>query len=155
MKIRELEVKDKKQVKNLIFNLFSKWDDLDEIDMINKEWFNSKEFDLYFNKILINDNIKFLVLELEDNIVSYIKGEILLREPFLKKVGNISEIYTLEEVREKGYGKKLFNELILWFKKNNLDWFVVSTHSLDEEAISFWENKGFKEYNKYFKLKNN
>lgn len=29
---------------------------------------------------------------------------------------------------------------------------MVGTHSLDDEAISFWEGRGFKEFNKFFKL---
>ena len=65
----------------------------------------------------------------------------------------MSEIFITPNGRRKGCGKMLVKKAIGWFKENCLDWYTVSTHSLDKEAISFWESMGFKEYNKFFKMK--
>jgi hypothetical protein len=102
----------------------------------------------------INDSTKRIFLALENNkCIGYLKAEISEREPFLDKVGYVSEIYILKEYRSKNVGSKLLDKALAWFKTNCITWTTVSTHSMDREAIDFWEKKGYKEYNKFFKKK--
>ena len=86
-------------------------------------------------------------------VSGYLKAEIREREPFLKKVGYISEAYIIKEARRKYVGSLLLDHALKWFRDNDIIWTTVSTHSKDEDAIAFWEKKGYIEYNKFFKRK--
>jgi len=126
---------------------------MDPIDTIKDSWFKSHE---HFKRTtnFVSDTTKKIFLAFEGKVcLGYLKAEINSREPFLKKVGYVSEAYIIKDSRGKGVGSKLLNKALDWFKENELIWSTVSTHSLDEEAIVFWEKKGYKEYNKFFKMK--
>jgi ribosomal protein S18 acetylase RimI-like enzyme len=153
MEIRTAEKKDVKIVMEFEFELFQKWDRMDKIDMIDETWFNSNE---HLKKTLkiIKDTSKQIFLAFEKNTcLGYLKAEISERELFLKKVGYVSEVYIITNARGKYVGSALLDKALEWFKKNNILWTTVSTHSKDVEAIGFWEKKGYKEYNKFFKMK--
>jgi len=152
MKIRAAKEEDANVIMELEFVLFKKWDKMDMIDNIDKKWFGSKS---HHKQTIdsINDPSKKIILAFKDDkCIGYLKAEIIEREPFLKKVGYVSETYVLEEYRNKHIGSKLLESALVWFKGNHLNWTTVSTHALDEDAIRFWEKKGYKEYNKFFKM---
>ena len=153
MKIGKLNKEDIKELAILMFELYKKWDKIDPIDRVDKKWFCSREHYAYIYKLLKDKNCLVLIAEENKKIVGYIISFIQERQPFLKKVGYISETYTLPSMRGKGIAKQLVKYTFDWFKKYNLSWYVVSTHSLDKEANSFWKNKGFKEFNKVLKKK--
>jgi|TARA_B100001971_G_C18167977_1_gene525386 hypothetical protein len=153
MEIRTAKENDANVIMDFELTLFKKWDDMDPIDKIDENWFKSDD---HMNRTLkfINDNSKKIFLAFEgDKCLGYLKAEINEREPFLKKVGYVSETYILEECRGKHIGTILLDKTLEWFKENNITWTIVSTHSMDKEAIGFWEKKGYKEYNKFLKMK--
>lgn len=152
MIIRKLKNEEIKEISPLMLALYEKWDKIDPIDKINKDWFCSNKQYNYLKKILIDKRKLFIVAEENKKIIGYLLAEIEEREPFLQKVGYIAETYINPNFRGKGVGSALFKEAINWFDKKKIKWKTVSTHSLDDEAISFWERKGFKEFNKTFKL---
>jgi len=102
----------------------------------------------------LNSKTKRLYVALfAKKIVGYLKAEILEREPFLQKVGYISETYIVPQYRGKMTGTKLVKLSLEWFKESGLNWTTVSTHSLDKQAINFWGKQGYREFNKFFKMK--
>jgi ribosomal protein S18 acetylase RimI-like enzyme len=151
--IRRLENKDLKEFGRLMFELYNKWDHMDPIDKIDKSWFCSNKHHNFVKKLMKKNNCRILVYEKDQKIVAYLTAFIEERQPFLKKVGYISETYTSKEFRGQGIGKQLVKETFKWFRKNKLEWFTVSTHSKDKEANSFWKKRGFVEFNKNFKMK--
>lgn len=151
MKIRDASTEDIKQIMQLQSELFSKWDSMDEIDKIDNNWFLTKE---HHKKIMEDIKTKKIIVAEENNkVISYLKCEITEREPFLKKVGYISETYMIPEYRRQKIGTELLNKALEWFKENKLEWATTSTHSLDSEANDFWKRKNYKEYNNFFKMK--
>lgn len=152
MIIRKLKNEEVKEIAPLMLYLYEKWDEIDPIDKIDKKWFLSNKQYSYLKKILEDKNKLFLVAEENNKLIGYLLAEIEERKPFLQKAGYIAETYAIPESRGKGVGTALFRKAIEWFEKNKLNWIMVGTHSLDEEAISFWEGRGFKEFNKFFKL---
>ncbi|MBN2458454.1 GNAT family N-acetyltransferase [Candidatus Woesearchaeota archaeon] len=144
---------DIKEVAKLMFELYKRWDEIDPIDKINKRWFCSKRHHDYLKGLLRNKDCIHLVAEDKGRIVGYIFAYVEQRQLFLKKVGYISELYVLPGYRGSGLGKALVARVISWFKLHRLAWFTVSTHSLDEQANTFWQSRKFKEFNKVFKLK--
>ena len=139
MEIRIAKKEDARIIMDFEFMLFKKWDSMDPIDKIDESWFKSKEH-LKQTVNPINDASKRIFLAFENNkCLGYLKVEINEREPFLKKVGYVSETYVIEESRGMHVGSKLLDKALVWFKENNIAWTTVSTHSLDKEAIGFWE----------------
>lgn len=152
MNIRKLKNGEVKEIAPLMLSLYEKWDEIDPIDKINKKWFSSNKQYNYLKKMLMDKNKLFFVAEEDNKIIGYLLAEIEERKPFLQKAGYIAETYTKPSFRGKGIGSALFKKAIGWFDKKKIKWIMVSTHSLDNEAISFWQGRGFKEFNKFFKL---
>ncbi len=142
---------DIKPIMQFQLELFRKWDSMDQIDKINKQWFLSKEHEEYVLETIKNKESDIFLAVDEIEIIGYLKCKIEIREPFLQKIGYMAEILIKPEYRGKRIGSKLNHEAIKWFKNKNLPWITVSTHSQDIEANSFWEKKGYKEFNKVFK----
>lgn len=153
IKIRKLKKEDIKEVSKLVFNLYKKWDKIDPIDKIDKKWFCSDKHYVYLRKLIKNKNNLFLVAQVDNKIAGYLLARVRERAPFLQKVGDISETYIDPKYSRKGIGSSLTKIAFDWVKKNRFNWITVSTHSLDKEAIYFWESKGFKEFNKDFKIR--
>jgi ribosomal protein S18 acetylase RimI-like enzyme len=153
MKIKEATNEDATHLMELELMLFKKWDNIDLIDKIDLSWFNSKEHKKETIEYLNDKSKKTLLVFVDNNCIGYLKAEIIKRSSFLKKVGYISEIYISDKFRGNKLGTKLLEIALNWFKEKKLEWTTVSTHSLDNEALNFWKNKGYVEYNKFLKMK--
>ncbi len=153
MEIREAKLEDIPQLMKLEKSLFSKWDEFDPIDKINIEWFSSEDHKKHLTDILKDNKNKVFVSVNKGNIVGYLKANLFCREPFLEKIGYVSELYVEKSYRSQGVGKQLLEEAIKWFKQQKLKWTTTSTHLLDSEAIIFWKKIGYEEFNTFFKMK--
>lgn len=153
IEIREARGGDVEQLMKLEKSLFSKWDELDPIDKIDVGWFGSESHKKYLTKVLKDNKNKIFVLIDNAKLVGYLKAHSFCREPFLEKVGYISELYVEKPYRSQGVGKQLVDEAIKWFKQQKLTWTTTSTHVLDSEAISFWRKRGYEEFNSFFKMR--
>ena len=153
MKIRKLQSKDFSQMCQLMLALYSKWDRMDPMDKIDKQWFGSQKHHNYLKCLCKDKNMIILVAEEDSKIVSYMSAEVFVRKPFLQKASELLEAYTLPEYRGRGIANKLLANILVWLKKKNVKWYTASTHSLDKDAIKFWEKRGFREFNKTFKKK--
>ncbi len=151
--IRKLKKKEAKEVSHLILELYEKWDKIDPIERIKRSWFSSKDQERYIHEILDDKSKLFLVAVSKKKIIGYLLCEAEERKPFLKKVGYIDEAYVEPDYRGKGVASRLLKKAFDWFDERGLTWITLETHSLDEQAISFWENKGFQEFNKVFRMK--
>ena len=135
------------------FKLFKRWDSMDKIDKIDNSWFFSNDHKERILDLLNSKTKRLYVALFAKKIVGYLNAEILEREPFLQKVGYISETYIVPQHRDKMVGTKLVKLALEWFKESGLNWTIVSTHSLDKQAINFWGKQGYREFNKFFKMK--
>lgn len=153
VKIRLADMGDIETIMKFQFKLFSKWDSMDKIDEIDKDWFMTEKHQTHILEYIKDEKYRIYIALLNGKPVGYILCEIYQREPFLKKVGYIPEIYVLPDNRGKKIGSKLLNSALNWFKENKLIWAMVSTHILDKEANTFWERKSYKEFNKVFKIR--
>jgi len=68
----------------------------------------------------------------------------------IKKKGLINCLFVKPEYRKKRIAKKLINSLLRWFKTKKIKDFTLGTQARDKEAIKFWKNCGFREYNVRF-----
>ncbi|MBW2987806.1 GNAT family N-acetyltransferase [Candidatus Woesearchaeota archaeon] len=151
MKIRTLKKGDVKQIAILRYKLYLTWDAMDPIDKMDKKYFKSQRHYNFLAKWARDKNYLILVAEDDGKIVAFFKSYIMERAPYLQKVGYIAESYVDPKYRKKGIGAKMLDETRNWFKKNKLKWIVLSTHVLDKKANKFWKNRGFEEFNIYYK----
>lgn len=100
-------------------------------------------------------NIRILIAETNGKIVGYFIGRIEKSKPIFvpEKIGKISDAFIDKKYRRKGVGKKLFFELLKWFKKNKIKYLQVSVDSRNVIGVSFWRKLGFKEFMKRMKMK--
>jgi GNAT superfamily N-acetyltransferase len=153
MTIRIATEQDFEELIRLQFELYQKWDKIDETDKVNKSRFYSDEHKANMLENIRADDKRIFVSICNAEIIGYIKAEIKEREIFLDKVGNVAEAYIVAKYRKQGSATEMFKRAMEWFKEKKLKWITVSTHSLDKEAIDFWRKKGFSEFNKNFKMK--
>ena len=117
------------------------------------EWFGSESYKKHLTNVLKDSKNKVFVLVDKASIVGYVKAHLFCREPFLEKVGYVSELFVEKSYRSQGVGKQLLNEAIKWFKQQKIKWTTTSTILLDSEAIIFWKKQGYEEFNTFFKMR--
>ncbi|MCK4669977.1 MAG: GNAT family N-acetyltransferase [Nanoarchaeota archaeon] len=154
MKIRKLKKGDVKQVALLRLKLFLKWDAMDPIDKIDRKYFKSQKHYAFLKKWIADKKRLTLVTEDNGKITAFIMSTITVREPFMKTVCYLGEIWVEPKYRKKGITTEFIKQTKKWFSKHKIKWVIVSTHSLDKQANKFWKGRGFKEFNKIYKMKN-
>ena len=138
MKIRKANIND---INNNLLNLY--------IEGYNMHYENRKDMFLkksdddlksYLINTLKNSSEIILVIEIDNKIIGYAaiqyKGK-------LEKYLWINEIIIDSDYRNKGYGKKLIDEINLFAFKNNCKRIELNCWSFNEEALKFYEKIGF------------
>ena len=59
------------------------------------------------------------------------------------KRGRITELIVTSKIRSKGVGKKLMDKIEDYFRKNNCEYVLVDVFAYNENAIKFYERKGY------------
>ena len=153
MNIRKANSKDIPILISLCYKLFLRFEKLDKVDKLDKHYWKSEKQKADFRKLLKKQDYLFLVAEENNKIIGYIKCSIFQNYPIfqIKKKGHIETLYILPEYQKKGFGKKLVEKALKWFKSKQIKHYTVGTHALDNTANSFWKKRKFIEYN--YKLK--
>jgi ribosomal-protein-alanine N-acetyltransferase len=112
--------------------------DLRKVYEVELESFeNPYPFPVFLNFLLKEPN-GFLIAKMNDQIVGYVIG---VTE---KNIGTIVSIAVKKDYRRKGIGKKLLDYIIEYFKLKNISIINLQVRIDNYEAISFYENNGFK-----------
>jgi len=126
--IRNAKESDVEQVYNVLMEMISSEDNASMninpflMDLRNKrsDFVDSakKELIKEFNE----ENSAYLVAEINNKIIGYIRGSVVENEdPFFNKIriGYLNALVVLKEYSGKGIASKLNNELETWFKEND------------------------------------
>ena len=146
MEIRKATIKDFERLKDI--KLKSKTGErkynksLKPINKVEKRYFYYLKKDLTFKERAI-----FIAIE-NDKIIGMILGKIIdtLSIAKFKKRGYISNLYILPKYRRKGIAKKMVEELIKWFKENNIKNLRLEVYSKNKPALNIYHKLRFKEY---------
>jgi ribosomal protein S18 acetylase RimI-like enzyme len=113
-----------------------------------------KSFKKHLSNIIQKNTVKILVAEDDERVIGYFVGSIEKAKHYVvpEKIGRISAAFVEEKYRELGIGKKMFDELIKWFKRNKIKHVELSVDSRNETSIRTWQNFGFKEFMKKMRL---
>ena len=145
MEIRKAKKEDMKDIQKLRY-LLAKYEKYLGLNIVIPEWaytyVGEKDFNYFLNK-------QYIFVAIEDNkIVGFITGEIFKKKAWYNvQLGEINNIFVLEEYRQKGIGKKLVKTMIDTFKQEGITNIDLYTFGNNIDAIKFYEKIGFKKYN--------
>lgn len=115
--------------------------------LLNIEWTFAEKETNYFQQLIENDFV--YVAKIEENIIGYLAGCIHNKnECFTEQFAEIENMYIENEYRRLGVGTKLVEEFKSYCKENNIKYIKVSAWNDNIEAINFYKNNDFLEYEK-------
>lgn len=125
---------------------------------LDSYWKPGSETKKTFGDMLKNDlekeDVRWLVAEVDGQIVGYFSGEIKDAKPVISasKIGHISTAFVREEYRGKGIAKAAIETYLVWFRERGVSVAEIGVDSRNIEGVRAWEGLGFKEYMKKLKL---
>jgi GNAT superfamily N-acetyltransferase len=136
MEIKKATKKDLKKIAE-IFQEYGKYEhNLDE----NVNCGKISEIIKIENKHMRDGTIYFLIIENEE-IIGVINFNIDYRGK--EKIGGIHTLIIIEKARGKGYGSKLFNFVLNYFKRKGCKRVRTFIHIKNKKAFDFWQKKKF------------
>lgn len=158
--IRKLKECDYTKVVNLFCNNIERNKEYishGEIQMgiANDSYCLSSDFREIWHKYLIehvSKNSNIVVFEEDNKILGFVISEIT--SDLDHSFGVICDVLVQKDIRGKGIGKILINDVLLYFKENNIDQIFIESGLDNELAHNFFENIGFKCVSKVYMLNN-
>ena len=149
MKIIEYEEKYLEDVRNLLTELeeYIVSIDKDELDQVHPEY-HEKMALVDLNEINNNDGICYLAIE-NNKALGLIMGTIPTYDEYdyldykCRKKGIITELIVTSKIRSKGVGQALMDKMEEYFKFNNCEYVLVDVFAYNENAINFYNKKGY------------
>ena len=121
--------------------------DKDDLDQLHPEY-RDKMAILDLEEVNKNNGKCFLALE-NDKVIGLIMGCIIEYDKYdyldykCPKAGEITELIVSKNVRSKGVGLALMNELEIYFKKLNCEYIHVDVFAYNEIGINFYNKTGY------------
>ena len=149
MKIIEYEEKYLEDVKELLVQLeeYIVSIDKDCLDQVHSDY-REKMALVDLEEIKNNNGKCYLALE-NDNILGLIMGYIPMYDEFdyldykCPKRGKISELIVASKIRGKGVGQALIEKMEQYFKSKDCEYVLVDVFAYNENAIKFYDKKGY------------
>lgn len=115
--------------------------------LLNIKWTFGEKGTKYFNELIQNNFV--YVAKINNNIIGYLAGSIHnVNECFTKKFAEIENMYIENQYRRLKIGSKLIIKFKDWCKENKIEYIKVSAWSQNIEAINFYKNNDFIDYEK-------
>jgi len=149
MKIIEYEEKYLENVRDLLTELeeYIVSIDKDELDQVHPEY-HEKMALVDLDEINNNDGICYLAIE-NNKAIGLIMGTIPTYDEYdyldykCPKKGIITELIVTSKIRSKGVGQALMDKMEEYFKFNNCEYVLVDVFAYNENAINFYNKKGY------------
>ena len=149
MKIIEYEEKYLEDVRDLLTELeeYIVSIDKDELDQVHPEY-HEKMALVDLDEINNNDGICYLAIE-NNKAIGLIMGTIPTYDEYdyldykCPKKGIITELIVTSKIRSKGVRQALMDKMEEYFKFNNCEYVLVDVFAYNENAINFYNKKGY------------
>lgn len=121
--------------------------DKDELDQVHPEY-HEKMALVDLDEINNNDGICYLAIE-NNKALGLIMGTIPTYDEYdyldykCPKKGIITELIVTSKIRSKGVGQALMDKMEEYFKFNNCEYVLVDVFVYNENAINFYNKKGY------------
>jgi len=131
------------------------WEKLNILHLNNshyfKEYYSNLTFEKRCEKFNKLDNCNVFIEIIKNEINSIPIGYCVSTKG--KSVGEIDSLFIEEEYRKYGYGQKLVENSLKWFKENNCNKIMVAVAEGHESVFRFYEKFGFYPKMTYLQLK--
>lgn len=149
MKIIEYDNKYLEDIKNLLTELeeYIVSIDKDNLDIVHPEY-HEKMALVDLEEIRNNNGKCYLAVE-NDKAIGLIMGIIPDYDKYdyldykCPKRGIITELIVTSKIRSNGIGKELIDKMENYFRDNNCEYVLVDVFAYNENAINFYERKGY------------
>ena len=121
--------------------------DKDELDQVHLEY-HEKMALVDLDEVNKNNGKCYLAIE-NDTAIGLIMGTIPPYEEYdyldykCPKRGIITELIVTSKIRSKGVGQALMDKMEEYFKLNNCEYVLVDVFAYNENAINFYNKKGY------------
>jgi len=107
--------------------------------------YNSKEIRDYFERLMKNRDTKIIIAEENEKVIGYFMGVIEKAPQYVlpKEIGVIFDAFIEKEYRNQGVGKKIFKELLKWFKKKKVKHIELTVDARNKIGLKAWRKFGF------------
>lgn len=149
MQIIEYEDKYLEDVRDLLTELeeYIVSIDKDQLDQVHPEY-HEKMALMDLDEVNMNNGKCYLAIE-DEKAVGLIMGTIPPYDKYdyldykCPKRGMITELIVTSKIRSKGVGHALMNKMEEYFKLNNCEYVLVDVFAYNENAINFYDKKGY------------
>lgn len=149
MKIIEYENKYLEDVRNLLTELeeYIVSIDKDELDQVHPEY-HEKMALVDLEEVKNNNGICYLAID-NDRAIGLIMGTIPPYDEYdyldykCPKRGIITELIVTSKIRSKGVGQALMEKMEEYFISNDCEYVLVDVFAYNENAIKFYDKKGY------------
>jgi diamine N-acetyltransferase len=147
MEVRRAVIRDLKRIQELNLMLFKK-EKKEYDELLNLDWTFGKVGTRCFRKHLTKKDSCAFVVEEDGTIIGYLAGGIGEIENYRNalKSAELDSMFVLEEYRERGVGKMLYESFVKWCKREDVKLLRVEASAGNKEAIGFYRRMGFKDY---------
>lgn len=100
--------------------------------------------DYIYQSQATKDDFRVLIAELKGQVVGFCLGYVAERPPIYKsqRIGMIGNIAVKEGCKRQGVGKRLFEEIKIWFKTQDIDLIETEVASSNLQSMGFWRKIG-------------
>ncbi len=107
-----------------------------------------QEYGAYLRTLMSRDDALAVVARDADEVIGYAVGRISTLPPFFEHRyrGYIHDVFTKEQFRRTGVGRRLVEELFAWFRLHGVSVIELTVAANNTDALPFWERLGFQTY---------
>ncbi len=152
VRIRRAGLKDVDAIVSLSRQLADYHRDIDSYYKPGSE--TARGFRRHLLKNIRRRNARIVLAETDDKAVGYFIGSIEKPKPYAspKRIGRISGAFIQEGYRNSGIGRKMFEELMEWFREKGIKHIELYVDSRNNSGLKTWKRFGFREYMKKMRL---
>lgn len=102
----------------------------------------------HFKKLMKDKNTKIIIAEENRKVIGYFMGAIEKAPSYVipKEIGVIFDAFVEEKYRKQGAGKKIFKELLKWFKKKKVKHIELTVDARNKIGLGAWRKFGFSDF---------
>lgn len=107
--------------------------------------YDSRKITSHYISLIEDRNTKIIVAEENKEVIGYFMGTIEKASQYAlpKEIGVIFDAFIKKEYRNKGVGKKIFKELLEWFKKKKVKHIELTVDARNKIGLRVWKKFGF------------
>ena len=143
--VRTANLEDLNIIQNLNNELFKLEKENYDFTLIS-DWPLTEAGKLYFEDLILNHFV--VVAILNDEVVGYLAGSINDKGSYEEiQYGEINNMLVIDKYRGLGIGKILIDKFKMYLKDNNIENLKVEASAKNLNAIKFYKQNGFEDFN--------